>query len=455
MWLLQTIWQKIKDVRAKFVRARAESAIMTYRKFMKIFRERPNAYRVINGFTGKINIFNALVLSFAMSGCNTVRPIMQIEGTNIETLSLNRDATFFDHKKSRTRDDIFLCSYEFQGQIEKIVIADMDITKISGGASLSWGSRHILYQKPLIELSARGYLCDDHYSLKKLTALLRSWKKQKSFLESIAVADGGCWKGSNPNANCAHHKTEEVALIFNAMTHAWLLNRQYFESLRDHKELRDYIALGNSKIVRYQASRTGYFENYPSGGIYAQMLQSNGMLLHALLIDDPRVFDKWKKDGLRKFNHWVEKDGLIYNNSYRGTRSVHYHGIGVDSLAQFKRLIEYQGDSLKNYGLEDRYWKSIDQAMLAFSQPKRFEGKGFKGKNHLKDEFSAIRDFRADNRAWLFLERAYITNSGIGDQELFSSAINSGAEMFNPGQMTGWAHNNILSAISDDSSRIR
>ena len=110
------------------------------------------------------------------------------------------------------------------------------------------------------------------------------------------AADGSCWKGSNPNADCPAHKTEEVALIFNAMTHAWLLNRQYFESLHDHKELRDYIALGNIQIVKYIANRTGNFQNRPSGGIYAQMLQSNGMLLHALLIDDPKVFDKWKRD---------------------------------------------------------------------------------------------------------------------------------------------------------------
>ena len=407
------------------------------------------------GYSRKTTIFSALLLSFCVSGCNTLKPIMQIEGTNTETLTLNRDASFFDHRKSRTQDEIFLCSYKFQGEIKKFLRADRDITKTAGGNSLSWGTQHILYQKPLIELSARGYLCDDNGSLEDLATLLRSWKKQGSFLDSIVTADGNCWKGSNPNADCPAHKTEEVALIFNAMTHAWLLNRQYFESLNDHKELRNYIASGNRRIVEYIATRTSNFQHRPSGGIYAQMLQSNGMLLHALLIDDPKVFDKWKRDGLRKFNRYVEKNGLIFNNSYRGTRSVHYHGIGVDSLAQFKRLIEYQGDSLKNYGLEDRYWKSIDQAMLAFSQPKKFESKGFKGKNHLTDDYSAIRGFRADNRAWLFLESDYIINSNTGDRELFASVINSGEEMFNPGQMTGWAHNNILSAISDYSSTIR
>jgi len=170
-------------------------------------------------YLDKTNILSALLLIFAVSGCNTVRPIIQIEGTSTETLTLNRDASFFDHRKSRTQDEIFLCSYIFQGEIEKILRADRDITKTAGGNSLSWGTQHILYQKPLIELSARGYLCDDHESLDNLVTLLRSWKKQGSFLDSIVTADGSCWKGSNPNVDCPAHKTEEVALIFNAMTH--------------------------------------------------------------------------------------------------------------------------------------------------------------------------------------------------------------------------------------------
>ena len=70
----------------------------------------------------------------------------------------------------------------------------------------------------------------------------------------------------------------------------------------------------------------------------------------------------------------------------------------------------------------------------------------------MRDESSAIRGFRADNQAWLFLERSYVTGSNLGDQEMFADIMKTGEEVFNPGQMTGWAVNNILSAVADYSS---
>ena len=374
-----------------------------------------------------------------------------------QTVELNRNATFFNHKsaKSPVRIKSFCRSYikksgELRNDldIERIRIVPRDVTKTAGGNSLSWGSQHTAYQRPIIELSTVGYLCENEFVLKKIASLLTSWSEQGSFLDSIVKSKGDCWRGGNPKASCSHHLTEEVALIFNAITHAWLLNLGYFESLDSYKELRNYIILGNERIVKYQATRTRKFRNYPNGGIYAQLNQANGMMLHALLVNDVRLFNRWKMDGVRKFKFWVKENGLIFNNSFRGTRSVHYHGLAVDSLAQFKKMIELQGDSLSNYDLDTRYWRAVDQAILAFSNPKKFEAKGFKGKNHTTDEASAIRGFSPDNRAWLFIEKSYVTQSDLGDQFLFDIELKNG-KYFAPGQMTGWAYNTILRSFSD------
>ena len=373
-----------------------------------------------------------------------------------KTVELNRNATFFNHQsaKNPARVKSFCRSYikksgELRNDIniENIRVVPRDVTKTSGGNSLTWGSQHRVYQRPIVELSTIGYLCNNQVALEKIASLLRFWSEQGSFLDSIVRSTGECWKGGNAEASCPSHKTEEVALIFNAMTHAWLLNIDYFESLYFHKKLINYIILGNERIVKYQAKRTKKFQNFPSGGIYAQLNQANGMMLHALLVNDPNLFDRWKMDGVRKFKFWVDKNGLIFNNSYRGTRSVHYHGLAVDSLAQFKKMIELQGDSLSNYNLDTKYWRSIDQAILAFSNPKKFESKGFRGKNHKTDEASAIRGFLPDNRAWLFIEKSYVTKSGLGDQVMFDFELKNG-RYFAPGQMTGWAYNTILRSFA-------
>ena len=374
-----------------------------------------------------------------------------------ETVELNRDATFFNHQsaKNSARVKSFCRSYikksgELRNNIniENIRIVPRDVTKTAGGNSLTWGSQHIAYQRPIVELSTIGYLCDNEGALEKIASLLRSWSEQGSFLDSIVKSTGECWQRGYAYGSCPHHLTEEVALIFNAMTHAWLLNLEYFESLDSHKELLNYVILGNERIVKYQATRTKKFQNYPSGGIYAQLNQANGMMLHALLVNDVKLFNRWKMDGVRKFKFWVKKNGLIFNNSYRGTRSVHYHGLAVDSLAQFKKMIELQGDRLSNYDLDTRYWRAIDQAILAFSNPKKFEAKGFKGKNHVTDEALAIRGFTPDNRAWLFFEKSYVTKSDLGDQFMFDIELKNG-KYFAPGQMTGWAYNTILRSFAN------
>ena len=63
---------------------------------------------------------------------------MQIEGTSTETLSLNRDASFFDHRKSRTQGEIFLCSYNFQGEIEKKISDNLsNFKEIDGGLKIT------------------------------------------------------------------------------------------------------------------------------------------------------------------------------------------------------------------------------------------------------------------------------------------------------------------------------
>ena len=95
------------------------------------------------GFIGKINIFSAFFLCLGVLGCNTVKPIMQIKGTKTKTLKLNRDASFFNHRKRVVQDDIFLCTYKYQGHSKNILKADKDITNTAGEASLSWGKQHI------------------------------------------------------------------------------------------------------------------------------------------------------------------------------------------------------------------------------------------------------------------------------------------------------------------------
>ena len=84
---------------------------------------------------------------------------------------------------------------------------------------------------------------------------------------------------------------------------------------------------------------------------------------------------------------------------------------------------------------------------MAFSNPKKFESKGFRGKNHKTDEASAIRGFLPDNRAWLFIEKSYVTKSGLGDQVMFDFELKNG-RYFAPGQMTGWAYNTILRSFA-------
>ena len=361
------------------------------------------------------SIIMAITLSLFLTSCQTVS-----YENKVPEVSLIPSKTFYDSKQAKLafdelnarEDKPFICRKEsavFTKDIGFDAPLDM-LTLTKQGNSYSWNHQFEKYMKAVSTDAIFGYLYDSQPHLDNLRARMINWAKTDAWMDTTTNV-GKCWK-SGGKGFCGSHVIEQTSLVFNSLTHAYLLNWDYFENSAESELIKEYIARGNDKYVKARARDGIKFADRPNGGIYASLNQVSGMLFHAILVNDPDLFNDWKMKGIGVIGKYVEEEGFIYNNSYRGNRAVNYHSIGLEQIILFNEVLLQYGDSLHNYGdLGIRMNKAIDIALRAQNDYKWLEAKGPKGTNHKTGNSGAIRKYTPENANWVYgLKGTHLTD---------------------------------------------
>ena len=196
-----------------------------------------------------------------------------------------------------------------------------------------------------------------------------------------------CWQG--PNSPCPAHHVQTAADFFANAVHISILLRKWLHEYPARKRVIDDWLNEGFDYVKGTADLQGTGKN---GGLYEYMNQHIGVLFYAIYWNDSELFMDYAKHGISLISGLLNDEGYIFNNSYRGSRALWYHSLGLDGVFGFGEMLEAQGIVFFNrpdlkIGLRNAYLA----ALKGERDWKWFESKGTKGTNFITDAGRARR----------------------------------------------------------------
>jgi hypothetical protein len=197
------------------------------------------------------------------------------------------------------------------------------------------------------------------------------------------------------------HHVQTAAEFFINATHAAVLVQAWLNAQPMKKKKIDVWLDEGFDYVKGLADLQG---TGPNGSLYEYMNGKAGVLVYAIYRDDPKLFLNYAKVGLAQIARHMDDDGYIYNNSWRGSRALWYHSLGLGAVFGFGELLEAQGIRFFDHPLlKDRLRKSYGAALKGSRDWKWFESKGTRGSNFISDADRARRHLHqsASSLQWI------------------------------------------------------
>jgi len=313
---------------------------------------------------------------------------------------LRTDTTFrpLDDLTNRGKQNDAICSLELAAEeidtLSYFSNNDLQEQFRSAGGGTSLTRTHDLFSNVWIKLNRASIIARAHDNSEIAHLAINELKRfadANVLLETIGARAANqmkCWKSSG--SSCPFHNAQTAAEFFANSTHAAINLRKWLNEVSSKKKvIDDWLAQGFAKYVKGAADVQG---TGPNGGLYEYMNQHIGVLFYAIYRNDPELFLSYAERGISQISRLLNKEGYIFNNSYRGSRAVWYHSLGVDGILGFGELLEAQGvQFFDRPDLKDRLLKSYANALRGASDWKWFESKGTKGKNFITDDARSRR----------------------------------------------------------------
>jgi hypothetical protein len=343
------------------------------------------------GITTMLRTLLMVMLSVLVAACQTVSVVDHNNvAISVENgFALGTDATFRPFAVLRPPANKSSACYKFAPSSYPQNLSGFE--QAEGGTSLTrnhgqfsdiWSSLH---QDAVIALTNGG----EKFAQPLIDAMVR-FAEAGVLLETIdpyTAYRQKCW--SSAGASCPMHHAQTAAEFFINATHAAVLVRAWLNAQPAKKKKIDAWLDQGFDYVEGLANLQG---KGPNGGLYEYMNGKAGVLVYAIYRNDPELFLDYAGSGLAQIAQHMNDDGYIYSNSWRGSRALWYHSLGLGAVFAFGELLEAQGIRFFDHPiLKDRLRKSYAAALKGAHDWKWFESKGTRGYNFITDGARARR----------------------------------------------------------------
>jgi len=319
---------------------------------------------------------------------------------------LNSDATYRSLAEIENKNppgcEVYLIS-AFTSSMELLPGVDYSAVTDTGSTSLVRNHSAWTTQSEGLHRSALiARLTKDEKLANKVIDQMVAYSEIEMLMDTIdpyIAHNQKCWKSAG--SSCPFFRPETASHFINAAIQSAIMLREWLEKEPAKKKIIDAWLDDGFIYVKGVADLMG---TGPNGGFNEYANGKSGVLFYAIYKNDPDLFLDYAKRGIADINSKLDDEGLIFNNSFRGSRAVFYHSLGVDAMFTFGEILETQGINFFNHPqLKDRLKQSYAAALKSDEDYKWLEAKGTKGYNFITDDERSRRSFNSDSTAMQYI----------------------------------------------------